>query len=484
MAQGSLQLRERDLNQDATELPRRFPLVISPDNRTSSPNKDARLVNCYVEKDRMTNEYKLFGRPGLLINATYTETAATGRGIFNWNGDVYAIFGSVIYKNGSSLGTGLNTAGGRYRFDPFLSPSRLLFKNTAAAYFTDGATVTTITDADFPGTTVPGWGNLDATEYVATTSTVRGSDLNAPQLWDPLNTITPQIEADIIVALAKQLSNIIALKQWSTEVFYDAGNATGSPLGRVQGSKADYGCIGAGTLQDAGGALFWVGTYAKGDQGNNVGRPVKMDNLKVDSIETPSVSRLLEGAVFTDAYSFAIGVNGHLFWVITMPTTNLTLAYDIGENMWSQWTDASGNYFPFVSATPTPSAQTVLLQHESSGEVMTCSMSYVNDNGSMFQKDVITPNFDGGLKWLKQLQRLEPVGDQVPGSIIQIRHNDDDYEDGKWSNWRTVDMGTRRPYLQDCGSFVRRAYHLRQKSNASFFLEGLEMTINMGTAGG
>jgi len=482
MAQPSFNLREQDLKQDATELPRRFPLVVGPQNRSDSTAKDAKLVNCYVEKDAKTGEYMLYGRPGLSVNATYTVSAAAGRGVFNWKGDIYSITGSTMYKNGASFQTGLNTAGGNYKFDGFLVPSRLLFKNTAVLYSTDGTTVTTVSDPDYPATTVPGLGFLDATEYVgvATDSTIHGSDLNAPTSWDPLNVLTAQIEADRLVAIDKQLVQIIALKEWSTEVFYDSGQTTGSPLGRVQGAKVNWGCISAATVQEVNGALMWVATYRKGNQSTAIGKVVMMDGLKAKVISWPPIERILETADYSDVRSFVLALNGHTFYFLTFPTTNITLVYDSEEDWWWQATDTDGNYWPFVSATST-STQGHLLQHISNGKIYNCLPSYVNDDGSLFSCDIVTPNFDGGVKWNKYLPHLEFIADQTPGSILQVRSNDWDYDPKRWTNWRKVDLGKKRPYLDDCGTFVRRAYHLRHRCNARFRMFAMEMRLLLGT---
>lgn len=475
-----LKLREQDLSQDATELPRRFPLVFSQENRSDSTAKDAKLVNCYAEKNPMTGDYSLFGRPGTSVNTTLS---GNGNGIFNWIGDVYSIFGSVIYKNGSSHGTGLNTAGGRYRFDPFLTPSRLLFKNTTNAYITDGTTVTAIADADFPGTTVPGWAFLDAAEYVMTPAgAIQGSDLNAPTSWDPLNVITAQIEPDRGVALAKQLVYVLALKEWSTEVFYDAGTSPGSPLGRAQGPKINWGCIAAGTLQEVCGALFWIATYKKGDQSNGVGVILKVDGLKADVVSSPAIERLLETADYTATWALSLSVNGHTFYVVTIKNSNLTLAYDVGEKLWSQWTDSAGNYWPFVGATNSATAQNHLVQHETDGKIYNVSTLLFSDVSFIIPIEVVTPNFDGGVRWAKQLAKLAFIGDQTPGQVLQVSANDWDYDPTKWTADRLVKMSVQAPFLDDCGTFLRRAYRIRSRCPARFHLAGMELKINLGTA--
>lgn len=481
MAQPSLKLREQDLAQDTTELPRRFPLVISPENRSSSTAKDAKLVNCYTEKNKKTGEYAIFGWPGLLESVSVG--AASGLGAYTWLSHTYAIFGAKIYKDGVDMGAAaLNTAGGRYRFDESLNPQKLIFGNGTKAYTTDGATVAEITDFDFPTSFVKGWSFLDATNYVGvgSTASIYGSDLNDPTAWDPLNKIVVQIEPDPLMAIAKQLVYTVALKQWSAEVFYDAGNSTGSPLGRVQGAKISYGCIHAETVTELNGVLLWAATYRKGNQASYAVQVVMMDNLKVKVVSTPAEERVLQQADFTDCFSFGLVENGHRLYVLTVKNSNFTLVYDLDEDMWHYRTDASGNYFPYVSAT-SGSAGTRILQHETDGKLYLCDSGYVTDNGSVITKDIITPNFDGGVRWNKTLDRLQPIADQTPGSLLQVRCNDFDYDPAKWSNWREVDLGKQEDYLDNCGTFKRRVYHFQQARATRFRLFGMDMRISMGT---
>lgn len=472
------QLQEKDLASHTVEFPKRFPLAISPENRDDSTAKDARLVNCYLERDKETGGYRLFGRPGLLTSVT---KSGNGYGCYRWRGNTYSIFGATIYKDGVDMGATLDTTNGVYRWDESLNPTRLLLGNGVKGYTLDGTTVTQITDGDFPTSFVKGWGFLDATNYVmvGSTATIQGSDNNAPTSWDPLNAIVVQIEPDQGVALSKQLVYIVALKQWSTEIFFDAGNATGSPLGRVQGAKIDWGCKTADSVREIDGMLLWVGTNLKGNQAADRPQVILMRDVKAKAVSTPEIERLMKGADFTACFTFTINLPGHRFYVMTLKTDNLTLVYDVDEEKWHQWTDSAGNYFPFVSSTSINGS--ALLQHETNGKLYLCDPDYATDDGTVLQIDAYTPNFDGGIRRRKLLSKLEFISYQTAGSVLQVRHNDFDFKEDKWSNFREVDLSRSRPYLVDEGTFYRRAYNLRHRAPVKFYLEAMEMQLGLGT---
>lgn len=66
--------------------PRRWPLVVTADNRDPSTLKDAKLVNGYAEYDPLTKEWHVYKRFGLSM-PLYTA-AGNGRGMFQWAGSV------------------------------------------------------------------------------------------------------------------------------------------------------------------------------------------------------------------------------------------------------------------------------------------------------------------------------------------------------------------------------------------------------------
>lgn len=461
---------------DTLEIPKRLPLFIEPANRDETTSKDARLVNCFIEKKG--NDYTIYQRAGLTTSTQPSGTTGVGRGIYNWKGDIYSIVGNTLYKGTTSKGT-VDTTNGVYRFSQCLGATpKLSLGNGVKAYnYDDGAGLVQITDADFPTAFVKGWAYLDGTTYVMDSSAnIQGSGLNAPPTWDPLNVLVAQVEPDGGVGLAKQLVYVIAFKQWSTEVFFDAGNATGSPLGPVQGAKINYGLTSQDAVQDAGGTLLWPGTTREGAV-----QVLSMDGVKADIVSTKAIERLLEGWDWTSIYSWYLKHDGHRFYGLTSTVSNMTLVYDLSERMWSQWTDKDGNYWPIVSSTYT-STFGHLLQHATNGKIYSATMATTNDDGDTITVDIYTPNFDGGTKRKKQLSILALDADQAPTELL-VRRNDNDYNPASWSPFRTINLASKQPMLTNCGTFRRRAYHFRhQKPNVRMpRLRAVDMQIALGS---
>ena len=518
-------------------IPKRLPLVIEPANRTDAVNKDAKLVNAYMERNEKTGETWIYKRPGLV--QTLTTKSGNGYGVYNWNGVLYSIFGANLYRdNVDSLST-LDTTRGTYRFITTqvneLSSSTTLFMvlmNSKVGYYIGTSAAATVltsridytagsfsigdtytiaslgttnfmligatfnivgwifvatgagagtgtayTQTNYPWDAVKGLAYLDGTIYASSVNgSIRGSAIFAPVNWtDPLNRLTAQIESDKAIALAKQLTYVILFKEWSTEVFYDQKNAAGSPLDPVQGAKMNYGCVSSDSVQDVDGALCWLSTTRSGSV-----QVMVMEALKPMIVSSSAIELILDAATFTNVFSFGFKYNGHRFYGFTLKDSNITLVYDLRDQFWAQWTDTNGNYWPMVSSTFN-STQDVIFQHETNGKLYKLDAATYLDDGALFTTQIVTPNFDGGTRRRKTLAMLEFVGDTVTGSTLQVRSNDNDYAPLAWSNFRYVDLGAKRPLLMNCGTFIRRAYDLSLRNNLPFRIQALEMQLDIGT---
>lgn len=467
---------------DSVAIPPRLPLMVRTSNRGQTTDKDARLVNCYLEVDK-GGEIYIYKRPGL-TPAGIVVPDQLGRGAYFWKGSVYTIFGNTLFKDSVAItgGPSLNTTNGVYRFDSNLGATpQLIFGNGVAtyAYTTAGGVVGPLNtiDTDFPAPVVKGFSYLDGFTFVMKADTrIYNSELNSVNIatsWNPINFISAQIEPDDGVFLAKQLVYVVAFKQWTTEFFFNAGNPTGSILGPVQGMKVNYGCASPDSVRSIDDVLFWLCTNRSASL-----QVMAMDKGATNIISTPAIDRLLANIDYSVVYSWHLKITGHSFYILTFKNSNLTLAYDIAMDEWCQWTGSDGNYLPIVDSTYDVQGRHIL-QHESNGRIMYCNVGIYKDLDQPIQVDIITPIFDAGTRRRKQMNRLEIIGDIVEGSVLDVRNTDDDYK--TWENWRRINLGDDSPILDNEGTFERRAYHFRHKSDTPFRIQAVEVQYDIGT---
>lgn len=490
----------------AYEVPQKWPLVATVESRDAPlfateymPPRDARLINAYAEKDPQTGDWWINKRPGFEVEEDIPVVTGAGNGLFYWQGDnstqrgVYYIFGSTMRKNLTSFATVLDTTS-QYEFEWVQSnPSLLVFDNGAAMYTHDGTTITQVTDVDLISGRVGKPVYLDGTLYVMNGfGVIQGSDINNPASWAATNVITANSIPGKGISLAKHLLYVVALKTFSTEVFYNAGNATGSPLSRVQGGIFPYGCVSDQAVVDIDGVLFWPSINKSGDM-----RVVKLESMNLTVISTPAVDRILGGRVITStARAFGLRLAGHRFYVLKILSLSASLVYDLDQNLWYWWTDTTGAaVWPFDVVAPVTDT---IASIDVGGKIMAQSYAggtyagtvysiephyrLASDLGALIPVDIYTPNFDAGVfARKKSLPRMYFEADQTAGSILEVRSNDDDFDPEKWNNFRTVDLSERVPALSSEGTFHRRAYHFRHKRNTPFRLKAAHLQLDIGS---
>lgn len=174
---------------------------------------------------------------------------------------------------------------------------------------------------------------LDGFYYIMdTNSRIWGSNLDDLVNWASTNLVTANQAGGSAVALARSQNYIVAFKDLTSEFFYNAGNASGSPLSPVPNAFTQIGCAQGFSIQDIEGAVFWISRSEAAGRGVHMMRG--MDQQKVS---TPDVDRVLNASDLTTVYSGSINLDGHRLYIISIVNEDLTLAYDMDSQRWYEW---------------------------------------------------------------------------------------------------------------------------------------------------
>lgn len=488
---------------DTVAIPKRVQLAGAFEGRDDTFAKTARIINGYAEREG--DEYWIYKRPGFSELMFTPPSPGSGRGVYYFDlggglGKLISIVGRQVFSHnvGTLTGTLIGTLplGASSFTNSVVVPTGagtnvLLFGDGTTAFFTDGATVTQLLGPPVAANGFPfgtnsfnrGWAYLDGFTFVMRNGrTIQGTtNLDDPVSWDLLNVIEARTEPDEGVFLTKHLNYVMAMKRWTTDFFYDAGNPAGSPLTYVQGATLPFGILHAGTAQDIDGINIWIGTNkSSGPQA------IMFEGMRPKIISNPSVERILKIGSGDSWFSSVFKLGGHRFYTISTQNLGFTLVYDIDQGLWYQWTDSEGNrWLPtYVTYLPGLSGITpwTYVAQDLSGKLyfMGEQYTYANDAGTVTPIDIYTPDYDAGTKRIKQLGMMQFDTDRIQGSL-KVRHNDNDYDPASWSNFREVDMSVDVPKLPDCGSFVSRAWNFRYEGNTPFRMKTVDLQIDVGT---
>lgn len=223
-----------------------------------------------------------------------------------------------------------------------LDGTQIMVKSMLAAYKinTNAATMTSVTDGDYPVTTVRGCVYLDGTFYVMEADgTIWGSDLEDCTSWNATNFITAEFEPDQGVCLSKYNNYVVAFGQWTTEMFWDAANPVGSPLSPVQNGVILVGCAHANSVCQLESTVLWMAQRKGQGSSFQKGRFIAMlEGQSYVQVSTPDVDRILDADNLATVYSCVGSFSGHNFYILSLGTTGVSLVYDLTQKLWYVWT--------------------------------------------------------------------------------------------------------------------------------------------------
>lgn len=326
----------------------------------------------------------------------------------------------------------------------------------------------------FPTGLVPGAAYLDGYVAVMTTGgriyTCNNGDVTG---WNALDYISSNSQPDLGTGITSHLNYIVAFNQWSTQFFYDAGNPTTSPLSVNASANMEIGCANGNSITKFEQTVAWVG------QSNTAGKGVYLlEGLAPLKVSNQFIDKYLDADGVANCIAFGLKYNGHSWYVLTLPDTNITLVYDIDEKIWSFWTSTIGRTEQyFVGDYATYLAGHTYMQDSVNGEVYKLDQDTYTDADGPISFRLVSPLLDAETQNRKIFNRVEMIGDKID-TVLRIRHTDDDYQ--HWSQYRNVNLKDSRPVLFQNGSTRRRAYEFYNTDNTFIRLAFLELDITVG----
>ena len=297
-------------------------------------------VNLYVEQaisETSKVPYYYVSIPGLKLFSAKTSTKVS-RGLFrSSNNRLFSVQGNElieILSNGQKLSKGtigtysgtvsmadntyqLILVDGQYGY--ILDFASNVFTKIDPETFQNGATHVTCIDTYFivnrPNSIFYNW-----------------SSPNNGLVWNPLDFASKEGMPDDIVALRECSNQLWVFGSYSTEVHYNTADTATQVWQRYEGAVIDVGCTAPHSVSRLETKIFWLGTDRTGNVAvwSNAG-------LIPEKISTRGIEQLINhetGSKVSNAIGYTYSQAGHLFYLITFPNSDLTLAYDITTKTW------------------------------------------------------------------------------------------------------------------------------------------------------
>ena len=471
----------------------RIPLTQPIESRDGTFTKDSYSSNCVFETRDQKREF--IKRPGLVLATQITPVtppaSTPSQGLANFNNKIISVINNTVYTTDpttyvtATVGTTSASTSQSYFVRTFLDAYLFMHNKVNAYLYTLAGSFAVVTDPDFPAAPyVSGIVFLDNYVFIGTsTNRIYNSDLGDPTSWNALNYLTFEQTTDTLVGIVKHLNYLVAMGKTSMQFFYNAGNATGSPLSVAQAYTSEVGCANGDSIVSTTNTVIWIGTT------KTHGRSVYlMDGVSPVKISTDSVDKHLEADDMSKVTAYCYKFNGHTLYILTLHNINQTLVFDIDEKMWYTWTQyaIASNDQPnpgtYVESYFRPSFYAEVnnvpyVLDDDTANLYYFSTGVYQDNGQSIYCRTVTDIIDNGVTKRKFYGRLEIIGDKVAGTM-QVRHSGDDYK--TWSSYRSVDLNASRPQVYLSGSDRRRAWEFLVTSNVPLRLDGAEIDFRIG----
>jgi len=463
----------------------RLPLAASQiGTRNGSLSYDALLQNCIVEKTS-TEEAGIVKRDAAVVTTTVTDVNAVSSiipvGMWEFGGLVTWAYGyttgpayKIQIKQNPNSPSNLNlmtVALGEQNFpisasyDPIVG--KYLFATATTAY--DGASGTAIT---LPTATLAfGSAWLDGFFFIyGTDGKVYNSNLDDPRTWAALDSIKPQTDIGYPTRLTRYLNYIVTFGSTGYFGFFDAGNATGSPLSPVPNFTGQIGCASPYSVCTVGNSLLWLGRDPTGSYG-----VYELVGTNIKKVSTDAIDRVLNANRDSFAKGTFLYIGGHRGYYLS----SYGLFYDVETGTWSYFTNGSyDNSFGPWSCWFTAGNYIFHAYSSTAGKPSVCTLSGTTyqEFGSAINVKVVTNEFDRSNRW-KFIHEIDLISDKVNGTPL-IRWTDNDFQ--SWSSSYSFNTSNNKSSIYRLGRTRRRSFEITHTDNTAFRAYYLEVDYDIG----
>ncbi len=437
------------------------------------------LVDGYIDEAGFTNK-----RPG--IDATvFVDLQNTHKvdGLYWWTSRkiLIAVCGQRIYKITDPTGSfqDLTSAklvdGVKPTFVDYgdnlliANGTRLVYTNSVipTAYLTDVdapqnpthvAFMDTYLIANFPGTGEFGYSNVANF-----------------QTWDALDFAVTEGNPDNGVALLVDNGKIYIISERSIEIFYNDGV---TPFARLGQSFIDSGCIAKYTCVFIQGNLYYL------DHNRKI---VRMNGSVPQIISTPFDRVIQDLETVNDAFGEYYQVDGKMFYVVTFPTEDFTIVYDIISDAWYQWGYWDTTNHEYKRFRPNcyvycPEWGIHVIGDSETGKLYKFGRAYNQDITNPIRLLKRTGHIDHGSYINKRSNGIimKVRSGAVDAGKLTIRWKNDG--NNLWGNFHDIDLKNRGvtnfiATMSRCGTYRSRQYEITHTDDAPLSIAGFEEDV-------
>lgn len=334
---------------------------LGPSYQGRSQNVDAtRCVNFFPEVSNSPfakSKITLVGCPGTSLFSAVGASPARAFHVFN--GLLYVVSGNNLYAvdtngNVSSLLYSFATYTGRMSIvdngvaSAGVGGNQILFVDGVYGYLYNSLSNTMLRSDKFTGAnnqgptafvSNPRMATYQDGYFIVTNGTMNAcvSDLFSGSSWGGLTIAVASTAPDNIQVPYSLNEQAYMIKEYTTQIFFNTGTATalGQAFANVQGALLDFGTPAPFSVARGVGSLFMLAS-TRGDNGPEFAGVVQLSGYQPIPVSTDAINYRMSQLYLYDAFGYCYSEAGHVFYVLTFPTSNATFVYDMMTKMWHE----------------------------------------------------------------------------------------------------------------------------------------------------
>jgi hypothetical protein len=167
--------------------------------------------------------------------------------------------------------------------------------------------------------------------------------------WTELPSTTGEFQSkagDVVQAVTTVNRTLFVIGKQVSEMWFDTGTQL-FPYQRSNSISIPYGCLSTNTISSGYGLLVWLG------ENENAGPALLVsDGGPPSQISDEGMNFVLNHLTAPqDSFGFLFKMDGHVFYVLTFKTDNLSFVYDFNVNKFYSISDINLDYFPARNIT-------------------------------------------------------------------------------------------------------------------------------------
>ncbi len=366
---------------------REIPLAANTSEQDISGNE--LLVNVYPRASTGGKyQFNLINTPGLAFFCELPTFPVLG--MHNNKGRVFAVTPSKMYeifKDGRFKELGDVDLKGRVVMED--NGIQVVVVDGYKGFYYDGNTneVSQIThDAFYPASTVTYQDGYFLFDRKGTGQFFISELLDVD--FDPLDFATAEGQPDPLVAILSDHREIFLFGTETIEVWYNSG-ASDFPFERNQGAFIEKGCGARYSVAKQNNTVYFIGSDLMVYQMTGY-TPIRISNHAVE--------KTLKNVGLNDAFAYTYQDEWHLFYVLTIPSKDITWCYDISTGAWHVRQSyqfgrhQSNNAIFFDSKT--------LVGDFKNGRIYQMSVNFYTDDGEPVIREFVLPTVNNGREFL------------------------------------------------------------------------------------